>query len=132
MQVLIHIEVANEFSGSYQKPIISWAKEQFPNLVTFDFDNFSEPSIMDYGIDLLKQAEQVIVIIDADTEDKAGSLVKFMNKLTKEKDKSQLVVLNGNNQVLEKMAKILRSGHFLKNVDLLEQKKLVKSFFNLG
>lgn len=128
MQALIHIKVENEPTGYYSHPVIQWAKEEFADLVTYDFDNFSEPSIINYGIDLIKQVDKAFIIINANAEGNAGPLIKFMESLLRAK-KPLIVVLNGENQMLKKMAQALGDAHFLLDKSLEEQKTMIKNYF---
>jgi glyoxylate carboligase len=130
MQVLIHVEVKDSLVGKYKNPIIEWTKKELPRVVTFDFDNLSESSICGYAEDLLKQAKQAFVIIDVNKSKNISLVTKFINSLTRQKDKPILLVVNGQNATLSKMGKILGAEKFLQNLKDNEQQRAIKEFFH--
>ncbi|MEM7548876.1 MAG: hypothetical protein AAF363_04335 [Bacteroidota bacterium] len=130
MQVLIHVEVREEYPTNFKNPIIEWTKKQLPKVVTFDFDNLSENSVAGYATDLLKQAKQAFVIIDVNIEKNLGLVTKFIDTISRQQDKSIMLIVNGESPKLSKMGKTLGSTKFIQNLHAKEQKDLLKEFFH--
>jgi len=128
METLIHIEITNIKEITYSHDILQWVKKDLPKVVTFDFDNFSEPSICDYAIDLLKQSTKVGIIIDVKENQPLGAIRKFMDFVIRNNESIYFMALNGDQKVLEHMAKPL-GQRLHKNASLKEQKELVLSSF---
>ena len=130
MQVLIHAEVSDHVGDiRFHKALIEWTKKEIPSLVTFDFDNFSEKTIIHYGIDLARQADRIMVVIDVSEGTNLGGLTHFMDQLIRLTDKNLKVVINGKQDQLHKMASIL-GDRYLQDLSLPQQKKLIKDFLS--
>jgi len=130
MQVLIHVEVREEYPSTYKNSIIEWTKKELPKVVTFDFDNLSENSVAGYATDLLKQSKQAFVIIDVNIEKNLGLITKFIDTISREKDKSIMLLVNGKSQQLHKMGRTLGEDRFVQNLHSDEQQELLKEFFH--
>lgn len=130
MQVLIHVEVREEYPSNYKNPIVEWTKKELPKVVTFDFDNLSENSVAGYATDLLKQAKQAFVIIDVNIEKNLGLVTKFIDTMTRQKEKSIMLLVNGKSPQLNKMGKTLGKDRFIQNLKSDDQKELLKEFFH--
>ncbi len=129
VRALIHIEITNAIRHNYDKSILTWARKAIDNLVTFDVDNLSEPSIINYAVDLIKQANYLIVIIDINAEGSAGPLIHLMDVLVNQKSKPTILVLNGENAILSKMGAAIGKDRLKKNQSLEEQQELIKKSF---
>ena len=131
MKVTIHVEIGDYHSTSYKKVVLSWMREKYPHLVTFDFDSHSEATVVNYGIDLLKQGEEIIVILDYMAEGNSKPLLKLLDTLIRLKNKSILVIYNGQDPLLDKMLHAFPNEKILRNVDTSTQKRKIKEFFRL-
>ena len=70
-----------------------------------------------------------MVVIDVNEGTNLGGLPHFMDQLTRLSDKNLKVVINGEQQQLHKMAKLL-GDRFIKDLSLSQQKKLIKDFLS--
>ena len=130
MQVLIHAEITEHVSDiRFHNALIEWAKKETPAVITFDFDNFSEKTIIHYGIDLAKQADRILVVVDVKEGKNLGGIIHFMDQLSRMGDKRIKLVINGNHKQLKTMAKAF-GAQYSANLDLTEQKKLVSEFLS--
>jgi DNA-binding NarL/FixJ family response regulator len=62
---LIYIRIAAEAPTAYSVPLIEELKQQVTGITTFEFDNFSEESIRQYAIELLKQSQRAAIVVVA-------------------------------------------------------------------
>lgn len=128
MQVLIHAEATEHVSDiRFHKELIEWTRKELPAVVTFDFDNFSETSITNYGLDLARQADRVLVVIDIKESKSLGGLIRFVDQLSRLENKDLRLVLNGKSAELNKMSKAFGS-RFYKDLSLEEQQKMARDF----
>jgi hypothetical protein len=121
MKVLIHIELLNEPSASYDKEMISWARENIKDLATFDLDNFSDQYMFKYAIELIEREEKAVIIIDVKEKAQAGKMLGLIEKIIKHKDKC-MVMMNGENAMLEKILSLPGQNYRI-NLELKEQKE---------
>jgi hypothetical protein len=131
MQALIYITVAEEALFSYQLPLLVWVKQQPYKIVCYDFDNHSEALVANYAIQLLEQADKILIVIDckeATISQQRGNIIKLLNKAVRQKDKGVKLVLNGNDPIFEKMGKAL-GKNFYPHQTLEAQKTLCQEFF---
>jgi len=130
MQVLIHAEISEHVSDiRFHKALIEWSKKENPSIVTFDFDNLSERTIVNYGIDLAKQADRILVIIDVNEGKNLGGIIHFMDQLSRLNDKRIRVVINGEHPQLNMIAKAF-GNQCIYDLDLSGQQKIVKEFLS--
>lgn len=128
MQVLIHAEATEHVSDiRFNKELIEWTRKELPVVVTFDFDNFSETSITNYGLDLARQADRLLVVIDILESKNLGGLIRFVDQLSRLQNKDLRLVLNGKSTELSKMSRAF-GDRFFSNLSLEEQQKLVRDF----
>ncbi len=131
MQALIYITVNGKATYSYQLPLFTWIKQQPFEVVCYDFDNHSEALITNYAIQLLEQADKILIIIECKettSPQQRGSIIKLLNKAVRLKNKEVKLILNGTDPVFEKMGKIFRKN-FYSHQTLDEQKVLCEQFF---
>jgi hypothetical protein len=128
MKVLIHIELLEEPSVNYDKEIISWARQNIKDLVSFDLDNFSDQYMFKYATELIEKEEKIMVMLDVKGQIQAGKFMGLIEKIIKHKDKC-LVLMNGENAMLDKMFSL--PGIKFNKVELSgDQKKIITQLFN--
>src|SRR5690606_16722598 len=131
MRVTIHVEIGDYHNTSYKKLVLSWMREKYPHLTTFDFDSHSEATVMNYAIDLLKQGDEIIIILDQIPGGNGKPLLRFMDTLSRSRKKSVLIIYNGEYEVLSKMLSAFPKEKVLRNLDVPAQKEKIKEFFRL-
>ncbi len=131
MYVAINIEIGLFEELSYTKEVLSWLRNLDAQIITFDFDNHSDPAIIGHGIDLLNKGEKVLVMINQLSKGSTASILKFVDSLTRNKSKSILVLFNGDDVHLNQMLNILAPGQLIKDADIDGQKNIAKNFFGI-
>lgn len=131
MKVTIHIEIGDYHNTSYKKLILSWMREKYPHLTTFDFDSHSEATVINYAIDLLKQGDEIIIILDQMPGGNSKPLLRFMDTLSRFRAKSILIIYNGEDDILTKMLSAFPKEKVLRNLEAETQKEKIKDFFRL-
>ena len=129
MQVAITIEVGTFEELSYTKEVLSWLRNLEDQIITFDFDNHSDPVIIGHGIELVHKAEKILVVINQLSNVSSSPILKFVDSLIRNKSKALLVLYNGNDVHLDQMLKIIPGEQLMKDVDIEGQKDIAKNFF---
>jgi hypothetical protein len=110
MQLFIYLELIESINftnfKTYQKLPIEFVKNQFPEVLVVDFDNFSESYWVDYQIKLLDEFEAVFVYIASDKNAKVLGLMRFFEKLIRLSHKLRIVSAS-ENQLINKILKPL-------------------------
>ena len=91
----------------------AWIKQKFPGIVIFDFDNYSENYLVDQAIELAENSEKLIVLIQAGPKVNTGQATRFLNRIFRMKKNKVLVLFEGENDILEKMIKIVDENHLI-------------------
>src|SRR5690606_36786571 len=122
MKVTIHVEIGDYHNTSYKKAVLSWMQEKYPHLITFDFDSHSEATVINYGIDLLKQGEEMMIILDYILEGNNKPFLKLFDTLTSLKTKSIKVIYNGQDALLDKLLGVFPDESIMRRLDTTAQK----------
>ncbi|MFL5730903.1 MAG: hypothetical protein ACJ75J_15550 [Cytophagaceae bacterium] len=128
MKVLIYIEQLAEPSFTYTNEIINWAHDNIENLVTFDLDNFSDPYMFKYAMQLVENEEKISIVIDIKEKTEAGKMTGLIEKIIQHKEKC-MVMMNGEQVMIEKMLSILKE-RYRHEADTPARKKIIAEFMN--
>jgi len=105
-KVCLYAKVTPEPSFEYQIPMKAAILSQLPDFYWYDFDNFSEGMIIDYVIQMVQQAENIVLLVNATPESNLGGLLKLIPQLHRQKNKIKAVLL-GEHAQLQKVLKPL-------------------------
>ena len=127
---LVLIQINEQPDVAFEKPLLKVIQEQVPDVVTFDFDNFSEETIRQYALDLLKQSRQAAIVVEAHiAEGPHTGLVSFFNRIMQQKHPRLLLVQEGPLPApLEKMMKTLGGSNYRNSSKPTETKEYILSF----
>ncbi len=123
MQTLIYLSVTEAISFTYEHALLAFAKSQFPALIVYDADNHSDPTTIRYAVDLLHQATQCVLIIEA-LEAPTGSIRGLLEKVIEQQAQCR-VLFNGANALIERMLSLLPKEQVQKNLSVEEQQKTI-------
>ena len=126
MLTAINVDVCDSDFVPYEKPVLQFIKAINPQIVTFDFDNFSEPAIIDYAIDLLNQSSEIIVLINLSAEEKGKFLLKFMDSLTRQRSKKVYIFFNGEDALISKMLSVFPAEKVFRNLSASDRKEKIR------
>ena len=130
MQLLIHIEANNLTQQHGHNSVIEWTRKTHPAITTFDFNTLSQSSVTGYAMDLIKQADQILMIVEIKIERNLQLIKEFIETTIGLEGKSVQLVVNGIHA--KKMADHVQVDHRLNNVPAQGQKKLIGEFFSKG
>ena len=105
-KVCLYAKVTPEPSFEYQIPIKDQVLTQLPDFYWYDFDNFSEGMIIDYVIQMVQQAKNIVLIVNAKPNSALGGLLKLIPQLHRQKAKVK-AVFQGEHAQLQKVLKPL-------------------------
>ena len=109
----IWIQLLEKNKIAYESPLCRWVKDHVPELLVFDFDNYSDKYLIDGAINLLTGNNKIIIEIDATENVETGSVTRFINKLVRINNNRLLVIQHGNNALIEKMIETSRSKYII-------------------
>ncbi len=105
-KICLYAKVTPEPSFEYQVPLKNKLLTQLPDFYWYDFDNFSEGMIIDYVVQMVQQAQSIVVVFQASSESNLGSLLKLIPHLHRQKQKIKAIFL-GEHAQLQKVLKPL-------------------------
>ncbi|MEA5260910.1 hypothetical protein VB264_24140 [Arcicella aquatica] len=127
--LFLYIQLRNsQLNIKYTNTFVAFVKLSKPSVMVYDIDNFSDNLTIQYAIKLVKESPKTLVFLDTE---EGSSLKQLMALLTNLLDKSESikVLINGENERLEKMIGILDYQKIRENtqgIALLES--IVKEF----
>ena len=99
MPLFLHIQITNlPEEIKFFNPIISYVKEQSPEIIIYDLDNHSDSLIISYAHKLIADSETTIIYIETMPESNFKSLMPLFTNFLDNPDHSQFI-LQGNNKI---------------------------------
>lgn len=90
-------------------------KQLYREIETFSLDNFSDTTMVTHAQALVKQADHILILTESKSDRASlNKLLKFFNTLVREKLSNGKLILLGENQWVEKMAKALEENFGLR------------------
>ncbi len=107
MNLFLYIQITNhpeevKFSNHFL-PII---KEQTTTFTTFDLDNHSDSTIINYATRLLTEANHTLIFIETMPDSRFSNLLSLLTYIFDNPDGIEIIV-KGENKKVEKMLSIL-------------------------
>ncbi|MDR6564861.1 MULTISPECIES: hypothetical protein [unclassified Arcicella] len=105
--LFLYIQLRNsQLNIKYTNTFVDFVKLSKPSVMVYDIDNFSDNLTIQYAIKLVKESPKILVFLDTE---EGSSIKQLMSLLTNLLDKSESikVLINGENERLEKMIGIL-------------------------
>jgi hypothetical protein len=128
---LIYLRIEDQQPQTYTVPLLQSLKEQLPGLTTFEFDNFSEETLRQYALELGKQSGMLALVVEAKVaEAPVSGLSTFFNRLMKVKPARLLMVLQGEQPLLQKMMQVIAGEHFHQNLPVQQLEAQLFDFFS--
>jgi len=87
-------------------------KAEFPEALIFEADSHSEPFVISQGVSFLKEAEEVVLFLDSDENEKLGACAPLIEKVLRDKTITPFILIQGENKMFEKMAKMMKKEVF--------------------
>jgi hypothetical protein len=84
---------------------------------------------VDKAIEFAANCRRLILILDTG-EEEAGQVTRFLTRISRNKDQRVLVVFNGKNEMIEKMAKVIAGNWYYHEPDPVTQKEIINDFLN--
>lgn len=104
--ICFYIKLTPEPSFEYQVPEKAWIETHLPDFYWYDFDNFSEGVVVDYALQMLQQAQNIVLIIKAEPNSPLGGVLKVIPQLYRSKSQIK-AIFRGDHAQLQKMLKPL-------------------------
>jgi hypothetical protein len=127
MQAVLYIEITDELTFFYEKRLLAYIQQYFPQVVQYDIDNHSDALLVAYAVKLLEEASQVLLILEA-SEGKTHVLLPFFEKLLVFQRKC-LVICYGGNAAADKYLYLLEDERKKTNIPVEEARQIIHAFF---
>ncbi|AMM51248.1 hypothetical protein TH61_08775 [Rufibacter sp. DG15C] len=81
MTAFVYLNLTEEAPFTYQKPLLTWVKNQFPEVVTFDLDAASDPMLQSHAQRLLQESRFCLLFLKTGQKRTLGSEMKLLDVL---------------------------------------------------
>ncbi len=124
MDLFIYLQVAPIEKIRFTHSIQNWVKKYYPNALCFDADNHSDDLVIGYGSEQIENAEEIVVLIESEPDQKLGGVITLVEKLIRKK-KGPIIFFNGEHPMLEKVIRHTKGQLFsgLSEKEIIEQLK---------
>jgi hypothetical protein len=127
MKLFLQLELRKWQESGYEKPLLSFASSLSSDVIGAEIDNQTESSIVDVVIKLCNQVNQIFVLLQAQPDESIGSALKLLNHLLRNEQQIHVIVLSGNHEQAEKLLRTLNE-RFKKEDDQEKIKELIREF----
>lgn len=129
-KLVIYVKVINEISFQYQNELLSWMKNQFPDLVYIDFDSKSDRTIVEQTKKIIQTEdfEEIYLLIASEKNSTLGIFTFLLNSLKKQGEQLSILQLDEHEQI-SKLLKPL-SKNIVQAASLEKQKDTLSNWLN--
>jgi len=107
MNLFLYLQITDLPEGvKFYSPITAYIKEQYPDVILFDFDNHSDTIISSYATKLLADSTNTVLFIESNLDSNLSKLMPFLTNLL-DNPEGVKIILSGKNARLGKMISIL-------------------------
>lgn len=130
MNLFVYIQITNTPEEvKFYNPFIPLLKEQPIDFVIYDVDNHSDSFLVNYVHQLINDAEQTILFVEALPDGKFKNLMSLFTNLL-DNPKQIQIILKGDNLSLEKILSILTYIKIPENTPINQPiEAIIKQFF---
>ncbi|GAA4306233.1 hypothetical protein [Nibribacter koreensis] len=130
MVALVYFDLSEDASFTYQKPLLTWLKKQYPNVTTFDLDKASEPMLFHHAQRLLQGARFCLLFLKTGQKQILGPEMQLLDALFK-KTTGVAVAICGQHAHLETVLKARPAIAFAQATLEEDLHPFLASFFEL-
>jgi hypothetical protein len=130
MNLFVYIQITNTPEEvKFYNPFIPLLKEQPIDFVIYDVDSYSDSFLVNYVHQLINDAEQTILFVEALPDGKFKNLMSLFTNLL-DNPKQIQIILKGDNLSLEKILSILTYIKIPENTPINQPiEAIIKQFF---
>lgn len=126
----VHLDLSEKINYNFEIEVLSGIKSLFPEIITFDLDTGSDPSMLEHAIKLLQESDKAVVYSTA-SGNISPRLFTLFEEVLRNNQKYKLF-LEGENPWIEKMFSALPANYLNRNLSLEEKLKATELFFKNG
>jgi hypothetical protein len=108
MKLIIHLQVKPIQKIQFTTDWVDATKKEFTDCLFFEADSHSEAYTIQQGIQFLKEASKIVLILDCSEDESVSRLAPLIEKIMRSKQSNALVIMNGENEMLRKMLTLFR------------------------
>ena len=113
MILFIHLQIKAISEIEFESHWVKSVKTHFPQAVVFEADNHSDSNVIQQGTNFLTEASKVVLMLESSPNEKPGKAALIIEKVLRSKNHSPLIISNGENALIEKMAKVSKKEIFV-------------------
>jgi hypothetical protein len=103
MKLILHLQIKALLNIQFSNELVKQLKIEFPEAILFEADSHSEPFLIQQGLQFLKEATKVVLILESEAGESPSKVAPLIEKVVRHKSMTPLIIIQGENQVLKKM-----------------------------
>lgn len=103
MRLFLQLDINDWQKRSYQQPMTRFASSLASDIISADMDSQSDPHVVELILRLVNEAKSIFVWINAEPDAPVGSGSKLLNQLLHTPNKVSLIIVSGQNPMVEKL-----------------------------
>jgi hypothetical protein len=103
MNLILHLQIKALLNIQFSSELVKQLKIEFPEAILFEADSHSEPFLIQQGLQFLKEATKVVLILECEAGESPSKVAPLIEKVVRHKSLNAMVLINGENQMLKKM-----------------------------
>ncbi|MGB0524884.1 MAG: hypothetical protein ACPGJS_18060 [Flammeovirgaceae bacterium] len=112
LNCVITIQLYASPLGSFDDSFQSWKAHLEPWYTFYELDNYSDALSQLYGQQLVEQANQIYVVLDATQHQEMGKIIGFINQLMKHRKKCTSILIGTQPLLFKVLKKIGGQGFY--------------------
>jgi hypothetical protein len=103
MNLILHLQIKALLNIQFSNELVKQLKIEFPEAILFEADSHSEPFLIQQGLQFLKEATKVVLILECEASESPSKVAPLIEKVIRHKSLNSMILINGENQMLKKM-----------------------------
>ncbi|PIQ46848.1 MAG: hypothetical protein COW03_18250 [Cytophagales bacterium CG12_big_fil_rev_8_21_14_0_65_40_12] len=103
MKLILHLQIKALLNIKFSSELVKQLKIEFPEAILFEADSHSEPFLIQQGLQFLKEATKVVLILESEAGESPSKVAPLIEKVIRHTSLNAMVLINGENHVLKKM-----------------------------
>lgn len=103
MKLILHLQIKALLNIQFSSELVKQLKIEFPKAILFEADSHSEPFLIQQGLQFLKEATKVVLILESEAGESPNKVAPLIEKVVRYKSLTPVIIVKGENQILKKM-----------------------------
>ena len=131
MKLILHLQIKALLNIQFSGELVKQLKMEFPEAILFEADSHSDPMLIQQGLQFLKEAAKVVLILESEEGESPSKVSPLIEKVVRHTSLTPLIIVKGENQMLKKMLRLSKKE--LLEVESTESSiMLLRDYFRLN